>query len=298
MGGWSEQQIVNFAILCFAIPIAIETVEARKVLYDELVSLFALEEISKARTMKPMRAEAHYKRLAGFVRTHNHDLTHGLYSVGRVVDLTDEAAGALEIFSKITARYFGVSMDVAESACINTCLKYFAMFLALYGKNGIERRLAGARSIKSRWSPGNADSNQAGGILLPESGVCLKAEAEASMDDMVLLTRIKTLKPGAWTWPKVQYQRFKMLFPNREPEEKKVVAQSPVTAETIDAGEREAIQQCVKLFQREGRASTTMLQNKLGFTYKKSTRLMKKLEKLGAIGPSNGKDSRAILKLP
>ena len=62
-----------------------------------------------------------------------------------------------------------------------------------------------------------------------------------------------------------------------------------------DAEKDDMLEDAVKLVVESGRASTSMLQRRLGIGYPRAARLMDQLEEEGVIGPANGAKPRDVL---
>jgi S-DNA-T family DNA segregation ATPase FtsK/SpoIIIE len=61
-----------------------------------------------------------------------------------------------------------------------------------------------------------------------------------------------------------------------------------------EAGKDDMLEEAVKLVVDSGRASTSMLQRRLGIGYPRASRLMDQLEEEGVIGPADGSKPRAV----
>jgi len=254
-----------------------------------------------------------YSHFARFVRRHAHEIEHGLFSHGFGAELNEDVATELDEFTRITAKALGVSNEAAESACINWCIMAFAELVESKGReralldgqlaqSNAHGRLA-ARKAMADYGPAPETKPHKMESILLECGIGLTAIENLTPDDMARLAGIKLLENGGWTWAYVEYERFKLKFPGRQPEapDFSPAEWSPAEMEIAqreNARDWEALMQCFQLFRQEKRASTTLLQNKLGFGYKRATRIIQKLESLGVISASNGIDARAVLKLP
>ena len=62
-----------------------------------------------------------------------------------------------------------------------------------------------------------------------------------------------------------------------------------------EADKDDMLEEAVKLVVESGRASTSMLQRRLGIGYPRASRLMDQLEEEGVIGPANGAKPRDVL---
>ncbi|MBO4287194.1 MAG: DNA translocase FtsK, partial [Kiritimatiellae bacterium] len=67
-------------------------------------------------------------------------------------------------------------------------------------------------------------------------------------------------------------------------------------AGSVDSEEEKNIQAAIEVIRMTNRASTSMLQRRLGFGYNKAARIMDALEERGIVGPSKGAGLREILK--
>lgn len=237
-----------------------------------------------------------------FVLNHAHEVEHGLYSYGLVIEMGDHETELLEFVAKDVAEMFNIPMDVAESACMN-------WFLHVTSKMRPEtfRRMSGfacssdvrKQSIEQLKELKRAESTNA-----PEVELMRQFWREAFQ------TKPPTSPPtSAKTKPsKPERKKKKMAAPvvqvatapqkpaNPAAEWTAVEMQSAAQCERPE--EWETILNVVDAIRARNSASVSMLQNGLGFTYKKSVRIIGKLEKLGVVGKSDGVNARAILKLP
>ena len=76
-----------------------------------------------------------------------------------------------------------------------------------------------------------------------------------------------------------------------DPEDKKL----PWEDLMAEADKDDMLEEAVKLVVESGRASTSMLQRRLGIGYPRASRLMDQLEEEGIIGPANGAKPREVL---
>jgi DNA segregation ATPase FtsK/SpoIIIE, S-DNA-T family len=80
--------------------------------------------------------------------------------------------------------------------------------------------------------------------------------------------------------------------PSNEPEPE---AESPWAKIMAEAERDDMLEEAIKLVTETGRASTSMLQRRLGIGYPRASRLMDQLEAEGVIGPSEGSRPREVL---
>jgi DNA segregation ATPase FtsK/SpoIIIE-like protein len=62
-----------------------------------------------------------------------------------------------------------------------------------------------------------------------------------------------------------------------------------------EADKDDMLEEAIKLVVESGRASTSLLQRRLGIGYPRASRLMDQLEQEGVIGPAEGSKPREVL---
>jgi S-DNA-T family DNA segregation ATPase FtsK/SpoIIIE len=80
---------------------------------------------------------------------------------------------------------------------------------------------------------------------------------------------------------------------DRAPEERQT--EIPWADIIAEADKDEMLEEAVKLVVETGRASTSLLQRRLGIGYPRASRLMDQLEEEGVIGPADGSKPREVL---
>lgn len=281
-----------------------------------------------------------FRAFGRFVLRHEHEVKHGLQLCGYEVECGYVAASDLKATAKMTVKRFGVSTEIAESACIVWCFRCFA---ALASREGEKRTVAMARDMEAETKKRHAADQ------LPVSA---NPTEVPTPEEMIQSTGMTMIESDGWTWPAPNRKTRRQIYrrapralakmppssiqpgvenvrpaptvkeipatkrPRKAKTHLKPVAKTipqkppaPPAAEwTADEmqscedrerqEEWQTILKCVELIRAKNRASVTMLQTGFGFPYKKSARIIGKLEKFGVIGPSNGVDARSILKLP
>jgi S-DNA-T family DNA segregation ATPase FtsK/SpoIIIE len=77
--------------------------------------------------------------------------------------------------------------------------------------------------------------------------------------------------------------------------EEEVEAELPWAGIMAEAGKDDMLEEAIKLVVESGRASTSMLQRRLGIGYPRASRLIDQLEEEGVIGPADGSKPRDVL---